>query len=258
MANRLNGGLISVEGEDAMSSPRSRIGTMMGLVSFAFQLNFERTAMSLEDLRKQYTMSGLDESEMADDPVEQFSRWMKVALESAPDDWVEPYAMTLATSSSSGDVSARIVLLRGADPEGFVFYTSYSSRKGEDLKDNAKAALVFYWGYLERQVRVSGEIERVSAEQSERYFHSRPRESQISAAISRQSNEVANRFELEQKVAQFTKSIGDEPVPMPGDWGGYRLKPDRIEFWQGRENRLHDRLVYESKQNGWLLKRLGP
>ena len=214
--------------------------------------------MSVENLRRQYTLHGLSENDVAEDPIRQFDVWMREAIDRAPDDWVEPHAMTLATGTSTGDISARIVLLRGYDAQGFVFYTNYDSRKARDLGDNRRAALVFHWGYLERQVRISGCVDRVSREQSEAYFDSRPRASQISACVSRQSREVANRTELEQATRSFSDSLGEAPVPLPEDWGGYRLAPEQIEFWQGRANRLHDRLVYVRDQERWLLKRLSP
>jgi pyridoxamine 5'-phosphate oxidase len=214
--------------------------------------------MSVENLRRQYTLHGLSENAVAEDPIRQFDAWMQEALDQAPDDWVEPHAMTLATSTSTGDVSARIVLLRGYDAQGFVFYTNYDSRKAQDLADNRRAALVFHWGFLERQIRICGTVDRVSREQSEAYFHSRPRESQISACISRQSHEVASRTELEQATRNLSDSLGEATVPLPDDWGGYCLAPDQIEFWQGRANRLHDRLVYVRQQERWVLKRLSP
>lgn len=214
--------------------------------------------MSVENLRRQYSLHGLSENDVAEDPIRQFDVWMREAIDRAPDDWVEPQAMTLATGTSTGDISARIVLLRGYDAQGFVFYTNYDSRKARDLGDNHRAALVFHWGYLERQVRISGCVDRVSREQSEAYFHSRPRASQISACVSRQSREVANRTELEQATRSFSDALGEAPVPLPEDWGGYRLAPEQIEFWQGRADRLHDRLVYVRDQERWLLKRLSP
>ena len=215
--------------------------------------------MSLEELRRQYTMGGLTESEMPANPIALFGDWMQTALDNAPQDWVEPYAMTLATSDLEGCVSARIVLLRGFGDDGFVFYTNYESSKGKQLAANAKASLVFYWGYLERQVRVQGVVSKVSREQSQQYFHKRPRGSQVGASISRQSQPVGNREELERQAKKFADELGEEAIPLPDDWGGYQLNANQIEFWQGRENRLHDRLVYErTGETNWKLGRLSP
>ena len=214
--------------------------------------------MSFEDLRRQYTLDGLLESGAAASPVDQFNGWMQAALDSAPAEWVEPYAMTLSTSDNGGQVSSRIVLLRGFDEEGFVFYTNYESQKGKALKSHPQAALLFYWGYLERQVRVSGNVSRIDHKQSEAYFHRRPRASQISASISRQSERVASREELETAAQKMADALGEDPVPLPDFWGGYRLVPDRFEFWQGRADRLHDRLVYEQTAEGWARFRVSP
>ncbi len=215
--------------------------------------------MSLEELRRQYTIGGIDEAGMPNDPIALFGDWMQAALDNAPQEWVEPYAMTLATSDPSGSVSARVVLLRGFSDDGFVFYTNYESAKGKQLAANAQAALVFYWGYLERQVRVQGVVSKVSREQSLQYFHKRPRGSQIGATISRQSQAIANRQVLEEKVESFVAKVGDEEIALPDDWGGYQLKASEIEFWQGRANRLHDRLVYSSgSDDSWALRRLSP
>lgn len=218
----------------------------------------KETEMSLEDLRRQYTMGGLTEESAPGNPIELFGDWMTIALENAPADWVEPYAMTLSTSDTEGNLSSRVVLLRGYDEAGFVFYTNYESAKGQQLKSHPQAALVFYWGYLERQVRVVGSVSKVSRELSESYFHKRPRGSQIGANVSRQSQTIASREELEAAVANFEAEVGDGPVPLPEDWGGYCVMPQRIEFWQGRKNRLHDRLVYRRNDSGWLRQRLSP
>jgi pyridoxamine 5'-phosphate oxidase len=227
--------------------------------------------MSLEDLRRQYTLGGLKEDDVPNQPLELFAEWMTSALDNAPADWIEPYAMTLATSTSIGEVSARIVLLRGYGEAGFMFYTSYESQKALQIEANSKCALVFYWGYLERQIRVSGSVSRVSREQSESYFHKRPRGSQISAVVSRQSQPIRSRDELEVAVHEFKKQIGDDTVPLPSNWGGYCVCPQEIEFWQGRKNRLHDRLVYSrvdassaNKASGdnaashWATRRISP
>lgn len=214
--------------------------------------------MSLEDLRRQYTLGGLHEVELPEDPHDLFSVWMQTALENAPADWVEPYAMTLATSTADGLPSARIVLLRGFGPKGFVFYTNYQSRKGLELAENSQAALVFYWGYLERQVRVTGSVSKVSQDLSEAYFHKRPRGSQIGATISAQSKVISDRTELETAAAELEEKLNGAEVPLPAVWGGYQLLASEIEFWQGRENRLHDRLQYKLCESDWIVRRLSP
>lgn len=214
--------------------------------------------MSLEELRRQYTMGGLAEDEMPDQPLELFDSWLRSALDNAPADWVEPYAMTLATSDASGTLSARIVLLRGYNENGFVFYTNYESQKGLQLEANPQAALVFYWGYLERQVRITGTVAKVDRDKSDNYFHKRPRGSQIGASVSKQSTVVSGREELEAAVQKFEREIGEDDVPLPPFWGGYCVAPLEIEFWQGRKNRLHDRLVYGRKDDAWQLRRLSP
>lgn len=214
--------------------------------------------MSLEELRRQYTMSGLAEELASQNPIELFGEWMNAALENAPAEWVEPYVMTLSTCDDAGHLSSRIVLLRGYDEDGFVFYTNYESAKGQQIKNHPQAALVFYWGYLERQVRIVGSVSKVSRELSESYFRKRPRGSQIGASVSKQSQAIASRGELETAVEEFETKLGDAPVPLPDDWGGYRVKAETIEFWQGRENRLHDRLVYNLNESGWQCQRLSP
>lgn len=214
--------------------------------------------MSLEELRRQYTKLGLDESQVPGEPIAFFRQWLDEAIDQAPADWVEPYAMTLATSTSAGEVSARIVLLRGADESGFVFYTNYDSRKGNDLAENPRASLVFHWPYLERQVRIRGSVAKAERVLSETYFHKRPRGSQISAAISEQSVRIDSRAELESRARQLESELDGGTVPLPENWGGYRLNPTHIEFWQGRENRLHDRLLYEGGADGWQISRLSP
>lgn len=214
--------------------------------------------MSIQNLRKQYMRSGLDEANISTDPIEHFQVWWDEALAHNDTEWFEPNAMTLATASSDGKVSARIVLLKQFDSNGFVFFTNYDSTKGRQLNENPHAALVLYWPHLERQVRIEGAVEVVSRDMSERYFHSRPRGSQIGAAVSKQSSILANRVELEKAAELFDKQLGKEPVPLPDFWGGYRLVPSRIEFWQGRENRLHDRISFEKSNGIWQTVRLAP
>ncbi len=211
---------------------------------------------SLTDLRREYASRALDEADAHADPMQQFARWFDDALQSQ---LLDVNAMTLATASAAGEPSARTVLLKGADENGFVFYTNYDSAKGRDLAENPRAALLIFWGELERQVRITGPVARTTTAESEKYFHSRPIESQISAAISNQSRPVARRSELEQRYAELDAKCRGEAVPLPSNWGGYRVRPDRIEFWQGRKSRLHDRLLYTRQPDGsWSRTRLEP
>ncbi len=198
---------------------------------------------------------GLNESSVERDPIAQFARWYDEARA------VEkplPHAVALATASSSGRPSLRMVLLKGYDALGFVFFTNYRSRKGRELAKNPRASLLFYWGNLERQVRVDGRITKVSRRESDDYFRTRPRGSQLSAWASPQSDLLAGRAEIEHRFAVASDRYRD-PVPRPPQWGGYRLAPEAIEFWQGRADRLHDRLRYRRKRDGrWLIERLAP
>ncbi|WP_047866220.1 pyridoxamine 5'-phosphate oxidase [Rubrobacter aplysinae] len=211
---------------------------------------------SVARLRREYTRTGLSENEAQPDPVEQFRRWFEAALEAGLH---EPNAMTLATADSSGAPSARIVLLKGYDEHGFVFYTSYTGRKAAELEENPRAALVFYWGKLERQVRVEGEVSRLLAEESDAYFASRPWGSRIGAHVSEQSRPIDSRAALERRQRELEERYAGREVPRPAGWGGYRLAPQRVEFWQGRESRLHDRLLYTPDDSGgWEITRLQP
>lgn len=205
--------------------------------------------------RLEYCKTGLSEADLHADPLEQFRSWIRQAME---EKLPEPYAMTLATVSSDGQPSARIVLLRGVNDNGFQFFTSYESRKGEEIAGNQRGALVFYWAELERQVRVEGIISKTDAATSDRYFEQRPRGSQIAAMVSTQSKVVANREQLETRVAKLSEELEGKPVPRPEQWGGYQLLPERIEFWQGRPSRLHDRLRYRKVQGNWIIERLCP
>lgn len=213
--------------------------------------------MAFADLRKEYMLQGLSERDLDPDPLHQFARWLDQAVAAS---LIEPNAMALATATPDGRPSVRMVLLKGFDPGGFVFYTNYESRKGGELAANPSAALVFYWGALERQVRVEGRVSRVDAAQSDAYFYSRPTGSQLGAAASRQSQVLPNREALEAGVAALAARYGDQVIPRPDYWGGYRLAPSSIEFWQGRANRLHDRLRYrrEPERDAWSIERLSP
>ena len=197
----------------------------------------------------------LDEASVAHDPIAQFGEWYERALS------VEkplPHAAALATASRSGRPSARMVLLKSFDARGFVFFTNYRSRKGQELSRNARATLLFYWGSLERQVRVEGRITKVSRRESEDYFATRPRGSQLSAWASPQSETVPSRNALEQSMEELARRYPDQ-VPRPPHWGGYRLAPEAIEFWQGREDRLHDRILYRRSRGGrWIIQRVAP
>jgi pyridoxamine 5'-phosphate oxidase len=211
--------------------------------------------MSLADLRKDYTLAGLRRDELEADPIQQFQKWFQQALDAQ---LLEPTAMTLATAGQPGRPSARIVLLKGLDERGFIFFTNYESRKGRELAENPNASLVFYWAELERQVRVSGTAGRISREESENYFKSRPRGHQLGAWVSTQSDVITNRAVLEERLKQLEVKYPGH-VPLPPYWGGYLLSPVEIEFWQGRPNRLHDRFRYGKQADGmWLIERLAP
>ena len=212
--------------------------------------------MGFADLRKEYMQRGLDESNVDADPFRQFAAWFDEARAASP---VEPNAMALATVGADGRPSTRMVLLKGADERGFVFYTNYESRKGRELADTPWAALTFFWPEMERQIRIEGRVEPVAAEESDAYFHSRPVGSQLSASASRQSEVIAGREELEQRVAELSAQYQNQEIPRPENWGGFRVIPDAIEFWQGRASRLHDRLRYRLLASGdWQIERLSP
>lgn len=210
--------------------------------------------MSIADIRKNYEKSELVESLLKATPIEQFQVWFQEAIQA---DTPEVNAMTLATATPDGRTSARIVLLKGYDENGFVFFTNYQSRKGHELASNPIASLLFFWPELERQVRIEGTISKVSAAESDEYFHSRPLGSRIGAWVSPQSQPIS-RAELNANAAALSASLGENPA-RPDHWGGYRLSPDYVEFWQGRPSRLHDRLAFQTDNTGnWVVSRLAP
>ena len=207
-------------------------------------------------MRKEYAQDALNERDAGDNPLLLFDQWFDAAVKSGIE---EPNGMALATVDKNGRPSARVLLLKGVDARGFLFFTSYDSRKGVDLSTNPYAAMCFWWGELERQVRIEGTVERISSDESDAYFSTRPRESQFGAAVSAQSAPVASREVLETDLAELRKRVGSGPIPRPSNWGGYRLSPQRMEFWQGRSHRLHDRLLYSKNEQGeWTRERLSP
>ena len=222
---------------------------------------------SIADIRKDYKLASLDEADVASNPIDQFTRWWNEAVSSQID---EVNAMTLATASVDGIPSARIVLLKGFSEKGFVFYTNYNSYKGTQLMENPKACLVFFWKELERQIRIEGTVEKVSAADSDRYFNSRPAASRIGAWASPQSAVIENRVVIEQNVERYSSIFANDSIERPDHWGGYIVKPTSIEFWQGRSSRLHDRIRYTLETSAynastdtrseanWNIERLAP
>lgn len=211
---------------------------------------------TIQNLRQEYRSATLSEKEVAPDPISQFSKWFSEALASS---LTEPNAMTLATATADGKPSARIMLLKGFEEKGFVFYTNYLSRKGQEITKNPVAALVFFWQELERQVRIEGILEKIDEKESEKYFHSRPRGSQIGAHASPQSREISGREVLQKNLQQLEEKYKEGvEIPKPPHWGGYIVKPTFVEFWQGGQGRLHDRIAYRLENNNWNIIRLAP
>jgi pyridoxamine 5'-phosphate oxidase len=207
-------------------------------------------------IRTDYARAGLDAGDLDPSPVRQIERWLEDAIAAGHP---EPTAMTLATVTPSGDPAARVVLLKAIDAEGLVFFTNYGSDKGQDLAQTPRAAACFFWCLLERQIRVTGAVLQVSRQESDAYFRTRPRESQLGAWASRQSSVLADRAELEARLAEVRSRFGDAEVPCPAEWGGYRIVPETVELWQGRPSRLHDRLRYRREPAGeWRVDRLSP
>ena len=209
----------------------------------------------LSEIRRDFAGKPLNEDSVEENPIDQFQIWMEEAINAQ---LLDPYAMSISTVADNGQPSTRIVYLRDIYPDGFVFYTNYDSQKGKNIKINNKVALNFLWSELERQIRIEGEVEKLNEEASDAYFAKRPRESQIGAWASNQSQIIENRQGLEDRVTFYTDKFKDIPIPRPVHWGGYLVKPTKIEFWQGRPNRLHDRIVYTKNGERWEQSRLCP
>jgi len=217
--------------------------------------HFGRLMPSYAEYRKEYNLAGLAEKDLARDPFRQFERWFQEAEGAKVP---EPNAMVLSTATKEGAPSSRVVLLKGLDGRGFVFYSNYESRKGRELAGNNRASLVFPWFALERQVIVEGSVARITREESAAYFHSRPRNSQLGAWASPQSTIISGRSVVEESLKALDQKYAGQEIPVPPNWGGYRLVPDSVEFWQGRRSRLHDRLRYRLQKDGWVVERVAP
>lgn len=209
---------------------------------------------AIADIRKDYTLQSLNEADVAANPIEQFTKWWNEAIES---EIIEANAMTLATATKNGKPSARIVLLKDFDDTGFVFFTNYTSKKGKELLENPQTALIFFWKELERQIRIEGEVKTIDAKESDEYFNSRPAASRIGAWASPQSDIISNRKFLEENTQMYATKFSNN-IPRPAHWGGYKVVLASIEFWQGRKNRLHDRILYTKQPQGWKIVRLAP
>lgn len=215
--------------------------------------------MTIDQMRLSYTMAGLAESDLAADPIEQFHAWFRQAGADDVPPWLEINAMTLATAGPDGRVTCRIVLLKGIEDGKFVFYTNYRSEKADQMAANAAVALCFYWPHLQRQVRITGTVTQTARAASEAYFATRPRGSRLGAIISRQSQVIPGREHLEEQLQSLeAEYAGRDDIPCPDSWGGYAVDPKEIEFWQGRDSRLHDRLQYRRSDEGWTIVRLSP
>lgn len=209
-------------------------------------------------MRRRYTHGSLLEQDIESDPLVQFRNWLDEALAAEAPDWLEINAMNLSTCSLDGRVTSRMVLLKGLDEEGFWFYTNYDSVKGQQISENANVSLCFYWPHLERQVRIEGVASRCSRERSVAYFQSRPRGSQLGASLSDQSSVIESRQRLAERLGELESKFEGGDIPCPDFWGGYSVRPDRIEFWQGGDDRLHDRLSYRREAESWMIERLSP
>jgi pyridoxamine 5'-phosphate oxidase len=211
--------------------------------------------LNIAELRKEYKKGSLDEKEVEKNPFEQFNKWFKEAIDS---EIPEVNAMALATASKQGRPAARTVLLKQYDEKGFVFFTNYDSSKGKQLAENPQAALLFFWEPLERQIKIVGSVEKTSVAESFEYFHKRPIDSQLGAWASQQSSEISARSLLEKAFGEMLEKFKDGQIPLPPFWGGYRVIPDEFAFWQGRPNRLHDRVYYKKQNGNWKISRLSP
>ncbi len=211
--------------------------------------------MDISNFRREYLKGGLSRSNLADDPVQQFTEWFEQARKT---DIADPTAMILATVDPSGRPSQRAVLLKYYDSSGYVFFTNYESRKAREIASNAKVSLLFVWLELERQIMITGDAHKISTAESAKYFMSRPKESQMAAWVSSQSHKLSSRQILMQKFSEMKRKIGEGKVPLPSFWGGYKVVPDEYEFWQGRKNRLHDRFHYIRHEEHWKIERLAP